>query len=215
MEFDFPIPLLERLFWQYSLLERVGSSDWDVDLDKGVLSFSNGDFFRISICGSWQSQDHVWQWGWANMGLADSGLPSENIQRYGEVHAIDYLVDPFVPCSEGGSQELAMISCHLLHAGPYYRCQHGEISVYAVLPRWNLKKDVHRLGSAMMRAVEDYCIRSVDRNHLFDLKGLCEMTASKMEVKSKSDDDAVILISNVAINIHLKVDHGRLAIVSN
>lgn len=121
---------------QMRLNDLVGKADWELDVEAGKLSFSNGPTWTIQILGSESFQSDTWLWAWAN---TKSGLPdallrmAQQVREFGEQHDIDELIQPDIPLDWGDSHLLGSIAVGLCGAEAYYRCTHSAGAVCVLI----------------------------------------------------------------------------------
>lgn len=121
---------------QMRLNDLVGKADWELDVESGKLSFSNGQNWQIQILGSESYQSDTWLWAWAN---TKSGLPekllrvAQQVREFGEQHEIDELIQPDIPLDWGDSHLFGSIAAGLCEAEAYYRCTHSAGAVCVLI----------------------------------------------------------------------------------
>lgn len=116
---------------QLLLSNVIGENSWNLDMDRGVISF--GDFgeleFSIQIIGSLSFSDNSWMWAWAN---TKSNIPenlliqSNKLKDIGEKKNIKELKDGHFFVEEGFEHKVAMIASGLFNSKAYYCADYGQ-----------------------------------------------------------------------------------------
>lgn len=114
---------------QNSLFEIIGDSDWGVDLDTGILSFSNGEKFEIQILGSYGYNAESWLWEWANI---ENDTPKKVLQdalklkEWGEENSSELLTTPEFKCNTTEIHFIGIIASSILGSSAYYCGDYGQ-----------------------------------------------------------------------------------------
>lgn len=114
---------------QNSLFELIGESDWNVDLDTGLLTFSNGEEFPIQILGSYGYNAETWLWQWANDNSMNEGSvlsDAMKLKGYGEKNDIEQFVTAEFNCTTTEIHLLGIIASGMLGRSAYYCGDYGN-----------------------------------------------------------------------------------------
>lgn len=77
---------------QFAFYDVIGDSDWQIDINQGVIHFNDDIVFSIQLLGSFSLSSETWLWSWNNEA---SQLPTPVIEQalglkhYGEENDID------------------------------------------------------------------------------------------------------------------------------
>lgn len=114
---------------QNSLFELIGESDWNVDLDTGILTFSNGEKFPIQILGSYGYNAETWLWQWANENSTNEGAVLSDaikLKEYGNKNSIEQFVTAEFNCTTTEVHLLGIIASGILKSSAYYCGDYGD-----------------------------------------------------------------------------------------
>jgi hypothetical protein len=93
---------------------------WDVNLDTGIISFSDPGLLvtaRVQIVGSYDPADGTWLWGWDHPSV-DPPLAEDahRARSFGERYGLRDYVTPMIACPPERCWEFAALTSYL--AGP-------------------------------------------------------------------------------------------------
>ncbi len=114
---------------QHSLFELIGESDWSVDLDTELLTFSNGEEFKIQVLGSYGYNAETWLWQWANTqsgGEESVYQDALKLKALGEKEGIDLFTTAEFKCNTTEVHLLGVISSSILGSSAYYCGDYGD-----------------------------------------------------------------------------------------
>lgn len=114
---------------QNLLFELIGESDWRVDLETGILSFSNGEVFNIQILGSYGYNAETWLWEWANSGneTPNNVLSSVlKLKALGEKADIEFFITPEFKCQAKDLHFIGIIATAMLGESAYFCGDYGS-----------------------------------------------------------------------------------------
>jgi hypothetical protein len=106
----------------------IGSSAWELDMEKGSIFFGTLKF-PIQIIGSLAFNNNSWMWGWAN---TQSGMPenlltqSNQLKEIGEQKNIQELIDGHFNVEDGFEHKIGMMACGLFKSKSYYCANYGQ-----------------------------------------------------------------------------------------
>ena len=114
---------------QHSLAEIIGDNNWNIDVDKGTISFGHDLEFPMQILGTYSHSSETWLWAWANEG---SNLPSELLQqadalkKYGEENNLDFLTTDQFKAEATDSHAIGIIASGMFNSSAYYCGDFGD-----------------------------------------------------------------------------------------
>ena len=106
----------------------IGSSAWELNMEKGKIMFGNLEF-SIQIIGSLSFNNNSWMWGWAN---TQSRMPenlliqSNQLKEIGEKKNIKELTDGHFNVEKGFEHKIGMMACGLFNSKSYYCANYGQ-----------------------------------------------------------------------------------------
>jgi hypothetical protein len=120
---------------QAALTDLVGDRDWELDQERGVLTFGDDLSFPAQILGSEADRSKTWLWAWANPSV-DEGMArsATACRRLGEERQIDVLTEPEFELSRiGEAYLLALAVVGALEADAYYPCPYPGGAAYVTV----------------------------------------------------------------------------------
>lgn len=114
---------------QYSLFEIISESNWNIDINKGIISFSNGVEFPIQILGTFSHSGETWLWTWENKA---SNIPeplladAEALRQIGLDHNIEAFCTPKYESDATQVHAIGLIASGILNSSAYYMADYGE-----------------------------------------------------------------------------------------
>lgn len=110
----------------------VRKRNWNVDFEKGTLSFEN-DSYPVQFLGSESSSSQTWMWGWNNINGFDERLIclAEETRRKGEAWNLEPLTtDTFYLDDTFNGHNLSIVACGISNEEYcYYRGPHNQGAV--------------------------------------------------------------------------------------
>jgi hypothetical protein len=123
--------------WQArSPVARAGLDEWRLDLERGAIAFGDpqriGAVASVQLLGTYDSEERVWLWAWANPRLDEVSAASAKVRdQYPDLPELS------APSQRGGETKawaLAAAAAHLLQAEGCYRLPgEGTISTFVAL----------------------------------------------------------------------------------
>ena len=105
----------------------VKNEDWNVDLERGVISFGTREY-PLQFIGSESASSGTWLWGWENI----NDFPEKIIRlaretrEFGAAQQIEALTtDEFDLNDTYNGHNLSIVTCGLADGYAYYRCPHN------------------------------------------------------------------------------------------
>lgn len=114
---------------QYNLSEVIGSSDWQIDMETGLISFGDNLSFPMQILGSYAFDSGTWLWAWANEA---SNIPCEllteanTLKQLGEEYNIEFLTMPEYKMETVDVHSLGIIASGKFGSSAYYAGNYGS-----------------------------------------------------------------------------------------
>ncbi len=123
------------------LRDRYGLSTYqrfDWNQDEGTIVFSNdgvaGLLANIHLVGSVSTRTNTWLWSWANESISCKVSDRiREVKRYGELHGIAQLTEPYWSANEVDGWEMTSVSAYLLKTQGAYRTPDENGFTYMVL----------------------------------------------------------------------------------
>lgn len=112
-----------------------GSSEWSVDLDRGVIEFRNDKGWLVTapvqVIGTYDTRDGTFMWGWDHPSVpAPSAEAATLVRQYGERHHLDLLTTLLVEMSEERAWEVTALADYLSGGNGAYRGPVGTTLVF-------------------------------------------------------------------------------------
>lgn len=114
----------------------LGTTDrWDIDLDAGVIKFSNADGFTVvgsvQVIGTYNTLDGTWLWGWDHPSVSPPQARAACLARdFGK----DYDLGPYttrsLDCSEDDAWRFTALALYLSAGAGAYRGPAGSTYIY-------------------------------------------------------------------------------------
>jgi hypothetical protein len=116
--------------WGFEHTER-----WDVDLDRGLIQFSNADGVtataNVQVIGTYNSEDGSWLWGWDHPSVpAPLAKAAELARSFGEMHYLGRYTNPMIRCTEADAWEFTAVALHLSGGEAAYRGPSGSTFLF-------------------------------------------------------------------------------------
>ena len=111
----------------------VKNRDWNVDFDKGIISFGN-DEYPLQFLGSEATSSNTWLWAWENINGFDDKIISlaKSIKEKGEKLNLEPLINAEIDISdELNGHTLSIVACGLADKNYcYYRGPHSGGAIF-------------------------------------------------------------------------------------
>jgi hypothetical protein len=114
---------------------RAGNSQWAVDLELGVITFTNPDGWVITapvqVVGTYSTKDGTWLWGWDHPSVPEPArVASHKVRAFGEQYGLDVLTTRMVELTEDEAWELTALANYLWQGQGAYRGPAGTTLVF-------------------------------------------------------------------------------------
>ena len=111
----------------------VKNRDWNVDFDRGIISFGN-DEYPLQFLGSEATSSNTWLWAWENINGFDDKIISlaKSIKEKGEKLNLEPLINAEIDISdELNGHTLSIVACGLADKNYcYYRGPHSGGAIF-------------------------------------------------------------------------------------
>jgi hypothetical protein len=129
----------------FQRLFKIGQSDWHLDQDKGVITFTSPDGVVTTapaqIAGTYNTDDGTWLWAWQNPSVAEPLTAHATLVRqYGARKKLDELTTPKLEITEEKAWELAALTCTLGGHQGVYRGPAGPTMVFITFGEVRMEK---------------------------------------------------------------------------
>ncbi|MWP62800.1 DUF6882 domain-containing protein [Gilliamella sp. Pas-s25] len=114
---------------QLNFYEIIGDSDWQIDIDQGVIHFGNDITFSIQLLGSFSLSSETWLWSWNN---ETSQLPMPVIEQalslkhYGQENSIDLFTIGQCVATQEDLHKIGVITAGMFDTNGYYLANFGQ-----------------------------------------------------------------------------------------
>lgn len=152
---------------QAYLWENIHNTcQWECDLEKGSICFSEEFDFQIQLLGRESTEKGIWIWAWADV-LPDINPDilecANNLKRVGEQLRIPELVTPKIPLSsEVQGHIIAAIASGICQAKGYYCCTSDDDCLFILIqdPKYKRSVDnpIARIASIFPNVLNNYRI---------------------------------------------------------
>lgn len=185
---------------QYNLSEIIGSNDWAVDMNIGLLSFGEGLDFSMQILGTYAFDSSTWLWAWANEA---SQIPTNllmnasSLKQHGEDNNIEFLTKPEYKMEQEDVHSLGMIASGFCNASAYYAGNYGS-GILLVTLASNKVDSVKSIEQARVMSVIPDMISNFAVNHTRSIGNYLTAKAYSIEqneqklIARKGDNSIVI-----------------------
>lgn len=114
---------------QFSLADIIGDRPWNLDIEKGIISFGDDIAMPVQILGTYSHQANTWMWAWANtsLGIPDSLLREANeLKKLGENHNVEFLIKEEYKIEPTDVHALGIIASGMFESSAYYAGDFGD-----------------------------------------------------------------------------------------
>lgn len=121
---------------QENLSELIGDLEGELDLETGILKFSEDIEFPVQFLGLYNEQFNQWSWCWDNedIGFDENLVESANkIKEIGEKFSIPEFNTPIIPGNFDLCHVLAMTASSLLDMDAYYAAHVDDFDVFVAI----------------------------------------------------------------------------------
>ena len=159
----------------------VKNRDWNVDFDKGIISFGN-DEYPLQFLGSEATSSNTWLWAWENINGFDDKIISlaKSIKEKGEKLNLEPLINAEIDISdELNGHTLSIVACGLADKNYcYYRGPHSGGAIFVAFDGVDEKVftpvDAKDFADIVVR-----CIQQFSLNHKLFIESFLEWNKNK------------------------------------
>ncbi|MWN90168.1 hypothetical protein GQ597_05570 [Gilliamella sp. Pra-s65] len=114
---------------QLNFYEIIGDSDWQIDINQGVIYFGDNITFSIQLLGTFSLSSETWLWSWNNEA---SQLPTSVIEQalslksYGEENDINLFTSAQFDTTQEDLYKIGVIATGMFDTNGYYLANFGE-----------------------------------------------------------------------------------------
>jgi hypothetical protein len=168
---------------QWLLSDIIGDADWQMDLDKGIISFGTEFSFPVQVLGSESYISDTWLWAWANdnLDLSDDLLiAAKNLRELGISEHIYEFTNESVPLQQAQGHQIAMVAAGICESGCYYRGPYEGGAIFVLIDSSVLKEKTVT-SAVRMAAVFSQLINLFSLDHLISFNAYLEYKKCKIE----------------------------------
>jgi hypothetical protein len=147
--------------------EIIRTNQWNVDMNKGEISFGPDLTFPIQVLGTFSHSSETWLWAWAN---TQSGLPQNLLQQalqlknYGEEHEIDLLRNSEFDATNQDLHLIGLIASGMFNASSYYIADYGQGAMVVTIKSAKIER-LRRENHQQILTIFSQFISQYDMNH--------------------------------------------------
>jgi len=184
---------------QLDFADVIGTSNWNVDIQKGEISFGPDLVFPIQVLGTFSHSSETWLWAWAN---TQSGLPDSisqqalTLKKYGEENGLDILKNREFDATTDDLHLLGITASGMLDANAYYIADYGQGAMLVTIKADGLDKlrkdDHYRIATVFPQLISQFEMnhKSALQNYLVS-KGY-EVAEDGMTLRGTKNGDTII-----------------------
>ena len=168
----------------------VKNRDWNVDFDRGIISFGN-DEYPLQFLGSEATSSNTWLWAWENINEFDDKIISlaREIKAKGEKLNLEALTTAEIDISdELNGHTLSIVACGLADKNYcYYRGPHSGGAILVAIDGVD-EKVFSSVSAKDFVDITIKCIQQFSLNHKIFVESFLEWN----ETKYKMQGDTII-----------------------
>lgn len=129
---------------QENLSELIGDLEGTLDIENGILTFSENIVFPIQILGFYSEDEKQWSWAWDNedIGFNEDLIKSSlEINEIGKKFQIEEFTTPIFKTDYNHCHIGAMASSSLLDMDAYYAANIGDLNVFVLIKSDLIKRN--------------------------------------------------------------------------
>ena len=159
----------------------VKNRDWNVDFDKGIISFGN-DEYPLQFLGSEATSSNTWLWAWENINGFDDKIISlaKSVKEKGEKLNLEPLINAEIDISdELNGHTLSIVACGLADKNScYYRGPHSGGAIFVAFDGVD-KKVFTPVDAKDFADIVVRCIQQFSLNHKLFIESFLEWNKNK------------------------------------
>ena len=168
----------------------VKNRDWNVDFDRGIISFGN-DEYPLQFLGSEATSSNTWLWAWENINEFDDKIISlaREIKAKGEKLNLEALTTAEIDINdELNGHTLSIVACGLADKNYcYYRGPHSGGAILVAIDGVD-EKVFSSVSAKDFVDITIKCIQQFSLNHKIFVESFLEWN----ETKYKMQGDTII-----------------------
>ena len=159
----------------------VKNRDWNVDFDRGIISFGN-DEYPLQFLGSEATSSNTWLWAWENINGFDDKIISlaKSIKEKGEKLNLEPLINAEIDISdELNGHTLSIVACGLADKNYcYYRGPHSGGAIFVAFNGVD-EKVFSSVSAKEFLDITVKCIQQFSLNHKLFIENFLEWNKNK------------------------------------
>ena len=184
----------------------VKNRDWNVDFDKGIISFGN-DEYPLQFLGSEATSSNTWLWAWENINGFDDKIISlaKSIKEKGEKLNLEPLINAEIDISdELNGHTLSIVACGLADKNYcYYRGPHSGGAIFVAFDGVD-KKVFTPVDAKDFADIVVRCIQQFSLNHKLFIENFLEWNKNKYKWQEN------IIIADFGKDGELKIEFEKI-----
>lgn len=141
---------------QENLGELIKEMEGNLDLEKGILSFSDDIVFDIQILGYYSEDLHQWSWAWdnENVGFDEKLIEAAcKMKEFGHKYQLDEFVIPVFETDYDYCHTWALISSAILNMDAYYSHYVDGLNIFVLI-----KSDLIKENNTPLKFRDTYVV---------------------------------------------------------
>ena len=191
----------------------VKNRDWNVDFDRGIISFGN-DEYPLQFLGSEATSSNTWLWAWENINEFDDKIISlaREIKAKGEKLNLEALTTAEIDISdELNGHTLSIVACGLADKNYcYYRGPHSGGAILVAIDGVD-EKVFSSVSAKDFVDITIKCIQQFSLNHKLFVESFLEWNKTKYKLQGDSiiadfekDGKLMIELEKIENNFRIK-----------
>ena len=163
----------------------VKNRDWNVDFDRGIISFGN-DEYPLQFLGSEATSSNIWLWAWENINEFDDKIISlaREIKAKGEKLNLEALTTAEIDISdELNGHILSIVACGLADKNYcYYRDPYSDGAIFVAFDGVD-EKVFSSVSAKDFVDITIKCIQQFSLNHKIFVESFLEWNKTKYKMQ--------------------------------
>ena len=195
----------------------VKNRDWNVDFDRGIISFGN-DEYPLQFLGSEANSSNTWLWAWENINEFDDKIISlaREIKAKGEKLNLEALTTAEIDISdELNGHTLSIVACGLADKNYcYYRGPHSGGAILVAFDGVD-EKVFSSVSAKDFVDITIKCIQQFSLNHKIFVESFLEWNKTKYKLQGDTiiadfEKDGKLMIELEKIENSLRIKNISL-----
>ena len=191
----------------------VKNRDWNVDFDRGIISFGN-DEYPLQFLGSEATSSNTWLWAWENINEFDDKIISlaREIKAKGEKLNLEALTTAEIDINdELNGHTLSIVACGLADKNYcYYRGPHSGGAILVAIDGVD-EKVFSSVSAKDFVDITIKCIQQFSLNHKIFVESFLEWNKTKYKLQGdtiiadfEKDGKLMIELEKIENNFRIK-----------